>query len=130
MVVAEAMNFVAYMFAPATVVTPLGALSVVFSAAFAVLFLRERLNVFAQLGCALSLLGATLIVCFAPRDSGLLSVGALANKCLDPRASLPFPSRPASTLPAFPTAFLYILLFPQWPPPLPPSRRRRHHRDQ
>ena len=116
MVVAELMNFVAYMFAPATVVTPLGALSVVFSAAFAVLCLRERLNVFAQLGCALSLLGASLIVCFAPRASAVVSVRALAHKCLEPRtpAPAPMPAPPAAR-PAPPKPFPHYLplhLFP------------------
>ena len=41
----EALNFVAYAFAPATLVTPLGALSVMVTALFSQHFLGEMLNV-------------------------------------------------------------------------------------
>lgn len=41
----EALNFVAYAFAPATLVTPLGALSVIVTALFSQYFLGEVLNV-------------------------------------------------------------------------------------
>lgn len=42
--VGEMANFAAYAFAPASVVTPLGALSVLFTAILATKFLHERLN--------------------------------------------------------------------------------------
>lgn len=41
----EALNFVAYAFAPATLVTPLGALSVIVTALLSQYFLAETLNV-------------------------------------------------------------------------------------
>lgn len=41
----EALNFIAYAFAPATLVTPLGALSVIVTALFSQYFLGEALNV-------------------------------------------------------------------------------------
>ncbi|CAF0841569.1 unnamed protein product [Adineta steineri] len=43
--IGEICNFVAYGFAPASVVTPLGALSVLVSALMAVRFLNEKLNI-------------------------------------------------------------------------------------
>jgi len=42
--VGEAANFIAYGFAPASLVTPLGAISILVSAIFASKFLNERLN--------------------------------------------------------------------------------------
>lgn len=42
--VGEALNFVAYAFAPASLVTPLGALSVLVAAILSSKFLKERLN--------------------------------------------------------------------------------------
>ena len=85
------MNFGAYIFAPATLVTPLGALSVVFSAVVAAIFLRERMNIFAQLGCALCLLGTTLTVIFAPKETQLERMWDLVLKCIDPCMSSAIP---------------------------------------
>lgn len=42
--IGELANFAAYAFAPASVVTPLGALSVLVTAVLATKFLRERMN--------------------------------------------------------------------------------------
>jgi len=42
--IGEAANFVAYAFAPASLVTPLGALSVLISAVLASRYLNEKLN--------------------------------------------------------------------------------------
>lgn len=44
MAIGELANFVAYAFAPASLVTPLGALSVLVAAALASKYLKERLN--------------------------------------------------------------------------------------
>lgn len=48
--VGEALNFIAYMFAPATLVTPLGALSILVSAVLASKFLGEHLNPIEKVG--------------------------------------------------------------------------------
>lgn len=48
----EALNFVAYAFAPATLVTPLGALSVIVTALFSQYFLGEALNVLGKVSAA------------------------------------------------------------------------------
>lgn len=42
--IGEAANFIAYAFAPASLVTPLGALSVLVSAVLASRYLNEKLN--------------------------------------------------------------------------------------
>ena len=44
MALGEIANFVAYAYAPATLVTPLGALSVLVTAVLSARFLQERLN--------------------------------------------------------------------------------------
>lgn len=48
--VGEASNFAAYAFAPAALVTPLGALSVLVSAVLASYFLNEKLNLLGKVG--------------------------------------------------------------------------------
>ena len=55
----EVANFAAYAFAAATLVTPLGALSVLVSAILSSYFLNERLNLHGKIGCFLSILGST-----------------------------------------------------------------------
>ncbi|GAU32174.1 hypothetical protein TSUD_68450 [Trifolium subterraneum] len=53
MIVGEIANFAAYAFAPALLVTPLGALSIIVSAVLAHFILQEKLHIFGVLGCAL-----------------------------------------------------------------------------
>ncbi|KAG7162203.1 Magnesium transporter NIPA2-like 1 [Homarus americanus] len=65
----EALNFIAYAFAPATLVTPLGALSVIVTALLSQYFLGEILNVLGKVGCSLCLLGATVVVIHAPKET-------------------------------------------------------------
>uniref|UniRef100_A0A1I8IQF5 Magnesium transporter NIPA2 n=1 Tax=Macrostomum lignano TaxID=282301 RepID=A0A1I8IQF5_9PLAT len=57
MAAGEGANFAAYAFAPASLVTPLGALSVLVSAMLASKFLNERLNLLGKIGCLVCLLG-------------------------------------------------------------------------
>uniref|UniRef100_A0A3Q1HE03 NIPA like domain containing 4 n=1 Tax=Acanthochromis polyacanthus TaxID=80966 RepID=A0A3Q1HE03_9TELE len=68
----EACNFAAYMFAPATLVTPLGALSVLISAVLSSYLLGELLNMVGKLGCLLSVLGSILLVIHAPQEQEVL----------------------------------------------------------
>ncbi|XP_051145444.1 probable magnesium transporter NIPA4 [Andrographis paniculata] len=74
MIVGEIANFAAYAFAPAILVTPLGALSIIISAVLAHIILRERLHIFGILGCALCVVGSTTIVLHAPREREIESV--------------------------------------------------------
>ncbi|KAJ6528412.1 magnesium transporter NIPA-domain-containing protein [Mycena capillaripes] len=71
LVVGEVANFAAYTFAPPVLVTPLGALSVIVGAILAALLLKERLSHLARVGCALCILGSSIIVLHAPEDQEL-----------------------------------------------------------
>ncbi|NXA30953.1 NIPA3 protein, partial [Eudromia elegans] len=80
----EAANFAAYAFAPATLVTPLGALSVLISAILSSYFLNETLNIHGKLGCVLSVLGSTVMVIHAPEEQEVTSLGEMEGKLQDP----------------------------------------------
>lgn len=73
----ELANFAAYAFAPAILVTPLGALSVIVSAILAHHILQERLNLFGILGCLLCITGSIVIVLHAPEERPLFSVSEI-----------------------------------------------------
>ncbi|XP_022734256.1 probable magnesium transporter NIPA2 [Durio zibethinus] len=74
MIVGEVANFAAYAYAPAILVTPLGALSIIFSAVLAHFILKEKLHIFGILGCALCVVGSTTIVLHAPQERNIESV--------------------------------------------------------
>lgn len=80
----EVCNFAAYMFAPATLVTPLGALSVLISAVLSSYLLGEVLNIVGKLGCLLCVLGSILLVIHAPQEQEVTSLRAMTNKLLEP----------------------------------------------
>nr|XP_009781676.1 PREDICTED: probable magnesium transporter NIPA6 isoform X2 [Nicotiana sylvestris] len=68
MIVWEVSNFVAYIYAPAVLVTPLGALSIIISAILAHFLLRERLQLLGVVGCILCIVGSVVIVVHAPQE--------------------------------------------------------------
>ena len=74
MVVGEVANFAAYAYAPPILVTPMGALSIVVSAALAHVYLHERLNAFGVLGCMLCIVGSTTLVLHAPPEQEVGSI--------------------------------------------------------
>ncbi|KAM8899766.1 magnesium transporter NIPA4 isoform 1-T1 [Spinachia spinachia] len=82
--VGEVCNFAAYMFAPATLVTPLGALSVLISAVLSSYLLGEVLNVVGKLGCLLCMLGSVLLVIHSPQEQEVTSLRDMTNKLLEP----------------------------------------------
>ncbi|KAJ7968013.1 Protein of unknown function (DUF803) [Quillaja saponaria] len=84
MIVGEIANFVAYAFAPAILVTPLGALSIIISAALAHIILRERLHMFGILGCVLCVVGSTTIVLHAPQEREIESVAEVWALAMEP----------------------------------------------
>ncbi|CAN1305517.1 Probable magnesium transporter NIPA4 [Linum perenne] len=84
MIVGEIANFAAYAFAPAILVTPLGALSIIISAVLAHIILRERLHIFGVLGCALCVVGSITIVLHAPQERGIESVIEVWNLATEP----------------------------------------------
>lgn len=81
--VGEAANFAAYAFAPASLVTPLGALSVLVTSVMASKFLNEKLNLLGKLGCLLCILGSTIIVLHSPKEVEVESLGELMEKLQD-----------------------------------------------
>uniref|UniRef100_UPI00358DFA69 magnesium transporter NIPA2-like n=1 Tax=Myxine glutinosa TaxID=7769 RepID=UPI00358DFA69 len=80
----EGANFAAYTFVPATLVTPLGALSVLVSAVLSSFCLDEKLNLYGKLGCTLCLLGSTVMVIHAPQEDEVSSLNEMAQKLKDP----------------------------------------------
>ncbi|KAM7352727.1 magnesium transporter spict [Cochliomyia hominivorax] len=80
----EAANFAAYAFAPASLVTPLGALSVIISAVMASRFLNEKLNLLGKLGCFLCIIGSTIIVLHSPKEKEIEDLEILFEKLQDP----------------------------------------------
>ncbi|XP_054611050.1 magnesium transporter NIPA2-like isoform X2 [Dunckerocampus dactyliophorus] len=80
----EACNFAAYMFAAATLVTPLGALSVLVSALLSWFLLGEVLNVLGKLGCLLCVLGSVLLVIHAPHEQEVTSLQEMSTMLLQP----------------------------------------------
>lgn len=82
LVVGEIANFAAYAFAPAILVTPLGALSVLIGAVLGSYFLKEELGILGKLGCAICLLGSVVIVLHAPPDQPIETVDEILNDAL------------------------------------------------
>ncbi|KAM4869351.1 magnesium transporter NIPA4 isoform X2 [Urocitellus parryii] len=83
MAAGEVANFGAYAFAPTTVVTPLGALSVLISAILSSYFLGERLNLLGKLGCVICVAGSTVMVIHAPEEEKVNTVVEMASKLKD-----------------------------------------------
>ena len=112
-VIGEIANFAAYAFAPAILVTPLGALSIIIrqednlsllllltqfdihcvftilwhvfrSAALAHVILGERLNIFGILGCVLCVVGSTTIVLHAPQEREIETVKEVWDLATEP----------------------------------------------
>ncbi|GAB7341887.1 hypothetical protein MBLNU457_g0199t1 [Dothideomycetes sp. NU457] len=79
MVIGEVANFAAYAFAPAILVTPLGALSVLIGAVLGSYFLGERLGTLGKLGCAICLIGSVVIVLHAPPDTPVETIDEILN---------------------------------------------------
>ena len=87
MVLGEVANFAAYAFAPAILVTPLGALSVLIGAVLGSYFLKEDLGTLGKLGCALCLIGSVIIVLHAPPDKEIQTVDEILHYAIHPGTS-------------------------------------------
>ncbi|KAK7358760.1 hypothetical protein VNO77_00699 [Canavalia gladiata] len=98
MIVGEIANFVAYIYAPAVLVTPLGALSIIVSAVLAHFLLKEKLQKMGMLGCLLCIVGSTVIVLHAPEEMTLTSVQEIWNLAIQPAFLLYTASSIALTL--------------------------------
>eukprot|EP00268_Persea_americana_P062530 TRINITY_DN8022_c0_g1_i6.p1 TRINITY_DN8022_c0_g1~~TRINITY_DN8022_c0_g1_i6.p1 ORF type:complete len:280 (+),score=32.78 TRINITY_DN8022_c0_g1_i6:132-971(+) len=84
MIFGEVANFVAYVFAPAVLVTPLGALSIIVSAVLAHFMLKERLQKMGVLGCVSCIVGSVVIVIHAPQERTPSSVEEIWNLATQP----------------------------------------------
>ena len=84
MIVGEIANFAAYAFAPAILVTPLGALSVLIGAVLGSYFLKERLGTLGKLGCATCLIGSVIIVLHAPPDKEVETIDEILQYAIKP----------------------------------------------
>ncbi|KAI0246463.1 magnesium transporter NIPA-domain-containing protein [Lactifluus subvellereus] len=84
MILGELCNFAAYAFVEALVVTPLGALSVVISAILSSIFLNEKLTFFGWLGCALSIIGSTIIALNGPQEASVGQILEFQHLFLSP----------------------------------------------
>ncbi|MCJ1308898.1 hypothetical protein MMC25_002553 [Agyrium rufum] len=84
MIIGEVGNFAAYAFAPAILVTPLGALSVLTGAVLGAYFLKEEMGVLGRLGCAICLIGSVIIVLHAPPDREIETVDEILHLAIQP----------------------------------------------
>lgn len=84
LVVGEIFNFAAYAFAPAILVTPLGALSVLIGAVLGSYVLKEELGTLGKLGSAICLIGAVIIVLHAPPDEDIQTIDEILNHAIQP----------------------------------------------
>ena len=84
MAIGEAANFAAYTFAPASLVTPLGALSVLISTILASKYLNEKLNLLGKIGCLLCILGSTVLVLHSPKAEEVSTLDELLDKVKGP----------------------------------------------
>ncbi|XP_031735755.1 magnesium transporter NIPA1-like [Anarrhichthys ocellatus] len=84
MIVGQIGNFLAYNVAPAVIVTPLGALGVLFGAVLASLILREHLNMVGKLGCVLCCCGSVVLIIHAPKAQAVTSRLELEDRLSDP----------------------------------------------
>uniref|UniRef100_F7AMQ9 NIPA-like protein 2 n=2 Tax=Ciona intestinalis TaxID=7719 RepID=F7AMQ9_CIOIN len=73
MVLGELGNFMAYGFAPASLVAPLGSVAVLANAVIAVVFLREPLTTSSMMGVTLVLMGSLTLISFSAKTRPTLS---------------------------------------------------------
>ncbi|RKF83896.1 putative magnesium transporter NIPA4 [Golovinomyces cichoracearum] len=84
LIVGEVANFAAYAFAPAILITPLGALSVLIGAVLGSYFLKEVLGTLGTLGCSICLIGSFIIVLHAPPDKDIQTIDEILHYAIQP----------------------------------------------
>jgi drug/metabolite transporter (DMT)-like permease len=80
----EVFNFVAYAFAPAILVTPLGSVSVIVSAILSKIFLNEHLNFSGWMGILLCMLGSIIVVLHGPPSTVTSTIPEFFNYVVAP----------------------------------------------
>ncbi|ROV87338.1 hypothetical protein VMCG_10695 [Cytospora schulzeri] len=84
MIVGEILNFVAYAFTDAILVTPLGALTVVVTTILSAIFLKERLSMVGKVACFLCIVGAVIIAMNAPEESSVSDIQTMQRYVITP----------------------------------------------
>jgi len=84
MILGEILNFVAYAFTDAILVTSLGAISVVITTILSAIFLKERLSVIGKVACFLCIVGAVIIVLNAPTESSVADIQEMQRYVISP----------------------------------------------
>ncbi|KAM3843095.1 magnesium transporter NIPA1 [Diretmus argenteus] len=84
MIVGQIGNFLSYNLAPAVIVTPLGALGVLFGAVLASWILQENLNLLGKLGCVLCCCGSVVLIVHAPKTEAVTSRLEFEERLTDP----------------------------------------------
>lgn len=84
MILGEIMNFVAYAFTDAILVTPLGALSVVIATVLSAIFLKERLSLVGKVACFLCVVGSLVIVLNAPKNAPVANIQQMQGFVIHP----------------------------------------------
>ncbi|PSS05203.1 magnesium transporter NIPA-domain-containing protein [Coniella lustricola] len=84
MILGEILNFVAYAFTDAILVTPLGALSVVICTIGSAIFLKERLSMVGKVACFLCIVGSVVIVMNAPEESSVANIQEMQHYVIQP----------------------------------------------
>ncbi|KAK2788240.1 hypothetical protein FQN52_006780 [Onygenales sp. PD_12] len=84
MIIGEILNFVAYAFVDAILVTPLGALSVVVTTVLSAIFLKERLSFVGKVGCFNCIIGSVVIAMNAPTQSSVANIQDMQHFVITP----------------------------------------------
>lgn len=84
MIFGEILNFVAYAFTDAILVTSLGAISVVIATVLSAFFLKERLSLIGKVACFLCIVGAVIIVLNAPTESSVANIQEMQHYVIAP----------------------------------------------
>lgn len=84
MILGEIANFLAYSFAPAILVTPLGAGSVFVSAVLSSFFLNENLGRDGIIGCVLCVVGSVIVILHSPEEDSIETVDDVFNHFIQP----------------------------------------------
>jgi len=84
MILGEGLNFAAYAFTDAILVTSLGALSVVITTVLSAIFLKERLSLIGKVACFLCIVGSIVIVMNAPSESSVANIQQMQSFVVTP----------------------------------------------
>ncbi|XP_045495152.1 magnesium transporter NIPA2 [Colias croceus] len=79
----EAANLLAYAFVPASLVTPLGALSILVTAILSSKFLDEKLHFVGKIGCILCVIGSVILILHAPKSDVITNFSDIVARLSD-----------------------------------------------